>query len=170
MKLKAPRMFLLRKHRPRPRKERTPYYFTDLTPALSAYILQSHRDFLEAFGRDYADEDPQFWSADHTGLKPRPVEAASTTSFLDRLAQAMKASNHHPAHIHAMLATRKIVFGCGTTQCHDLDECPRCNFRSVPEGWTKAWEQATREYEKWRGDVVAPTAADMAFVDRARRR
>ncbi len=163
MKLKTPHMFLLRKFRRRPRTERTPYYFTGLTPDLEAYVRQEHGAFLRAFGRDYEDEDPQFWTEDATGLKLVPRESPTISLYLDALAVAMKRANHHPAHIHAMVTTRKIIYGSGTTQCHDMDDCPKCNFRSVPEGWTKAWEQATQDYEKWRPDVVAPRAADDAF-------
>jgi hypothetical protein len=143
------RLDLLRELRPAPRKERTPYYFTGLPASLSAYILTEHTTFLTTFGRDYADEDPQFFTTDHTGLRPRPIEAPTTGYWLDRMATAMRQSNHHPAHIYAMQKTRKVIFGCGDAACFDLDECPRCNFRSVPEGWTKAWEAATREHEKW---------------------
>lgn len=143
------------------RKERTPYYMTGLTVPLQQYILSMAATFETTFGREYEDEDPQFCLTDTKGVGPRPVADPQIERWLNNLAPVMLDTRHHPAHVHAMLATHTIIFGCDDTSpagaCFDLDHCPNCNFRSVPEGWTRAWEQATREYEKWSPNAYGPT-------------
>lgn len=147
------------------RKARTPYYLTGITRALSDFVMGAHSDFTRDFGRDYEDEDPQFYVIDSTGLSPAPKPIPTLDQWLEALADAMLATRHPPAQVHAMLATRTIIFGCDastpTGPCFDLDHCPHCNFRSVPEGWTAAWEAATRQYERWSPNTYAPTLADL---------
>lgn len=117
-----------------PRRDRTPYYMVDL-PRNAANEIESYRErFIETFGRDYEDLDPQFWDFELTGT-PRPVPGIE--DFIRELADAMAASNHHRAHVHAVRKTQRVVYDG--------------NFKDVPEAWTVEWNAATQEYEKWMG-------------------
>jgi hypothetical protein len=124
------------------RTRRTPYYMTDLPPKVVAYLTYLRTLFVETFNREYESSDPQFWD---DNFRDYPREQPTMEAFLRNTAEAMRLSNHHPAHIYAFEKTHKIIYGCGTC----IDECDRCNFRSVPDDWTIEWQKATQEYEKW---------------------
>lgn len=124
------------------RTRRTPYYMTGLPDKTVRYLIHLRTLFLDTFSRDYESSDPQFW--DDT-RRDAPHEQPGLDTFLAKTAEAMRRSNHHPAHIHAFTHTRRIIYGCGTC----IDECSRCNFRTVPDDWTMEWTKATQEYERW---------------------
>lgn len=124
------------------RTRRTPYYMVDLPDKVVRYLIHQRSLFIDTFNRDYESSDPQFWDE---GFRDHPREQPHMESFLAKTAGAMQASNHHPAHIYAFQTTRKIIYGCGTC----IDECDRCNFRTVPDDWTIEWTKATQEFEKW---------------------
>lgn len=111
------------------RRERTPYYLTDLPEGTYKALDQLRAKFIEQHGRDYEDEDEQF---------PR----TDWTAFWFVLKQYMKATNHHPAHIYAVEKTRKMI----------TDR----NFKQVPDGWTDEWQKAVKEYEKWGAELEGP--------------
>lgn len=140
-----PRTSILKVPGQRQRTERTPYYITDLPKALVDYLIERRRGFVEVFGRDYQDEDPQLWQVGPDG---KPTDAYETGVFMARIANQMVRTNHHPAHCYAVATTHRIVYGCGGC----IDDCPRCNFRYVPEGWSKQWKAAVMDYEKWKPD------------------
>lgn len=147
------------------RKERTPYYMTGITQELARLVMATQADFIRKFGRDYEDEDPQWFLLDSDNLRPQPQPV---DEWLEQLGRAMLATKHPAAQVHAMRATRKIIFGCGN--CFDMDHCPACNFRSVPEGWTLAWQDATKQYEKWSATEYAPAVPTTAEAMRILRR
>lgn len=106
-------------------------------------VMYLYREFVSHYGRDYADEDPQFWV--DGGEDKAPIKDPDTDGFISSLVKAMIRSNHHPAHCYAVDKTKTIIFGCGNCK----DDCPNCNFRYVPEGWTEEWKEACEEFEKW---------------------
>ncbi len=117
-----------------PRKERTPYYVTDLPPEIVKFLASQRRLFMDFFGRDYEGEDGQFWFHDRVGDRPLPYP-----ELADAVADGMQASNHHPAHIYAVRKLKRVI-------CEE-------NFKDVPDEWTVEWQAATLEYEKWGADV-----------------
>lgn len=144
----------------RERTERTPYYMTGL-PAKAAFQLMRYEiEFRRRFGRTYEDEDPQFWRPNPDGTI-RDI----ATELIPALVRALRRSNHHPAHIHAVEATQRVIWGCG--RC--VDDCAKCNFRYVPELWTREWKQACESSEEWRNSLVQPSFSDLLTVARGKR-
>ena len=127
----------------RERTERTPYYVVGLPAELVDYLKASRLRFIVQFGRDYQDDDPQLWQI---GSDDQPATLDNSRLFLGKIADRMQKTNHHPAHCYAVVKTQNIIYGCGNC----VDDCPDCNFRYVPEAWSRAWKDAVYEYEKWR--------------------
>lgn len=138
------------------RVERTPYYMVDLPDRVAAELAKLHRIFVLRWRRDYADADPQFWD---TQNRVKVTPAPYLDEFIRELVKSLKVSRHHPGHIHAVEQTKRVIYGCGGC----LDDCPRCNFRYVPEGWTRAWRAAVEDHERWyQGlSIVPPTGSDV---------
>jgi hypothetical protein len=137
-----------------PRTTRTAYYMVDLPDQCVRYLTHLRTLFVETFGRDYEDTDPQFWD---TSRRDKPVSDPYVDNFISKLVEAMREANHHPAHVYAVHKTQRIIYGCGT--CKDI--CDKCNFRDVPTAWTIQWTDATKEYEKWApggefGSLITP--------------
>ena len=109
------------------RKERTPFYMVDLPEETYTLLEKERAQCITHLRRDYQGEDEQFYfPSHHPGAKQ---------AFIEALCRAMERSNQHPAHIHAVRTTGKII--------HDR------NFRHVPDEWTAAWMEAVQQYAKW---------------------
>lgn len=132
------------------RIDRTPYYATDIPAVTAKALMMLQKRFVRQYKRDYSDDDPQFWTPNlATG---KPVPQPDLEIFIRALADGMAASNHHPAHVHAVRTTKTLIFGCG--DC--VDDCPKCNFRYVPEGWTRSWKLAVEHHERWYTELETP--------------
>lgn len=170
--MKLSRLSPFRLRRRKLRKDRTPYYLIDLPTPAARFIMDHQAEFIAQFSRDYEDEDPQFWQLDSITVPPRPIPWPNLDAWLNELALAMRRTRHPAAQIHAMLATRTIIFGCGV--CFDLDHCDLCNFRSVPEAWTAAWKNACHAHDKWAPHEHKPelptTEQAMAIMARNRQK
>jgi hypothetical protein len=118
-----------------PRKERTPYYMVELPDEAYRMLDSLRHKFIEDKGRDYEDLDNQF-----------PNEGWE--EFMKDLEIGLKLTNHHPAHIHAIRKTRKII--------HDR------NFKQVPDAWTQEWKRAIEEYEKWGPELRPPAVSGVS--------
>ena len=125
-----------------PRHTRTPYYMIDLPDQCVRFINHNRSLFIDTFGRDYEDSDPQFWDQSR---RDKPLPDPQLEHFIECVADAMRDANHHPAHVYAVRKTQRIIHGCGTC----IDRCSKCNFRDVPTHWTQEWTNATKAYERW---------------------
>lgn len=142
---------------------RTPYYVIDVPHGIKGVLMGLHQDFIRTFRRQPADEDPQFWEAHPATGKPVPN--SNLDVFISSLVAAMTRSNHHPAHIHAVKTTKRLIFGCGSC----LDDCPLCNFRYVPEGWTAEWKAAVEsDSNSWTSNLYTPSLSDIALANRSK--